>query len=61
MDVDPKGALLEPDIPQNDKTAVTESQRRGPAFYGALALVGFLVLLIVLYNVPGIRASSGIG
>jgi heat shock protein HslJ len=59
MDVDHKGALLEPEIPEKDKTGVTESQTRGPAFYGALALVGFLVLLIVWYNVPGIRASSG--
>jgi heat shock protein HslJ len=32
----------------------------GLAFYGALALVGILVFLIVFVNVPGIRASSGI-
>jgi heat shock protein HslJ len=57
--MDPEGALPEPEIPEKDKTAVTESQTKGPAFYGALALIGFLVLLIVLYNVPGIRASSG--
>lgn len=31
-----------------------------PAFYAALALVGVLVLLIVVMNVPGIRASAGI-
>jgi heat shock protein HslJ len=60
MDVDPMGDLQEPEIPDEDKAAITESQTRGPAFYGALALVGFLVLLIVFYNVPGIRASSGI-
>jgi heat shock protein HslJ len=56
---DPEGALLEPETRDEDKTAVTESQTRGPAFYGALALVGALVLLIVFFNVSGPRASSG--
>jgi heat shock protein HslJ len=56
---DPEGARLEPEVPAEDKTAVTESQTRGPAFYGALALVGVLVLLIVFFNVSGTRASSG--
>ena len=60
MTDDPEGALLEPETPDEDKPAVTESQTRGPAFYGALALVGALVLLIVFFNVSGIRASSGI-
>jgi len=56
---DPEGALLKPEAPDEEKTAVTESQTKGPAFYGALALVGALVLLIVFFNVSGTRASSG--
>jgi heat shock protein HslJ len=60
MAEDPERTLLEPEIPDEDKSGVTESQTRGPAFYGALALVGALVLLIVFFNVSGIRASSGI-
>lgn len=56
---DPEGARLEPEAPDKDKTAVTESQTKGPAFYGALALIGALVLLIVFFNISGARASSG--
>ena len=37
-----------------------QSQKMGIAIYGALALVGVLVFLIVFVNVPGIRASAGI-
>jgi len=59
MAEDPERTLLEPEIPDEDKSGVTESQTRGPAFYGALALVGALVLLIVFFNVSGIRESSG--
>jgi heat shock protein HslJ len=56
---DPDGGRLEPEAADEDKTAITESQARGPAFYGALALVGALVLLIVVFNLSGARASSG--
>jgi heat shock protein HslJ len=59
MAEDPEGTFLEPETADEDKTGVTESQTRGPAFYGALALVGVLVLLILFFNVSGIRASSG--
>jgi heat shock protein HslJ len=59
MAEDPEGILFESETPEGDKSGVTESQTRGPAFYGALALVGVLVLLIVFYNVQGTRASSG--
>jgi heat shock protein HslJ len=59
MDEDPEGTLVEPETSDEDKSGVTESQTRGPAFYGALVLVGVLVLLIVFFNVSGIRESSG--
>jgi heat shock protein HslJ len=59
MTDDPEGALLDPDTYDQDRTTVTQPQTMGPAFYGALALVGVLVLLIVFFNVSGIRASAG--
>jgi heat shock protein HslJ len=34
-------------------------QKMGPAFYGALALVGFLVLMVVFLNYPAAKASAG--
>jgi heat shock protein HslJ len=60
MTDDPDGAFPDPGEPEQDTAAVTQSQKMGPAFYGALALVGVLVFLIVFLNVPGIRASAGI-
>jgi heat shock protein HslJ len=59
MTDDPEGALLDPDTTEQDKTTTTQPQKMGLAFYGALALVGVLVFLIVFVNVPGIRASAG--
>jgi len=59
MTDDPEGALLDPETAEQDKTTVTQPQKMGLAFYGALALVGVLVFLIVFMNVPGIRASAG--
>jgi heat shock protein HslJ len=59
MSDDPEGTLLDPETAEQDKTGITQPQTMGPAFYGALALVGVLVLLIVFFNVPGIRASTG--
>jgi heat shock protein HslJ len=59
MTDDPVGALLDPETTEQDKTTTTQPQKMGLAFYGALALVGVLVFLIVFVNVPGIRASAG--
>jgi heat shock protein HslJ len=59
MSDDPEGTLPDPGTAEQDKTGITQPQTLGPAFYGALALVGVLVLLIVFFNVPGIRASTG--
>ena len=53
-------ARLDSVDPEHDKNTVTQTQKMGPAFYGALALVGVLVFLIVFMNVPGTRASAGI-
>jgi len=58
MNDDPVGAPLDPETTE-DKPAVTQPQKMGLAFYGALALIGVLVFLIVFVNVPGIRASAG--
>jgi heat shock protein HslJ len=46
--------------PPTDDASQKSPQKMGLAFYSALALVGVLVLLIVVMNVPGIRASAGI-
>jgi len=59
MTDDPLGAPLDPETTEQDKPAVTQPQKMGLAFYGALALIGLLVFLIVFVNVPGIRASAG--
>ena len=59
MTDDPEGALLDPESTEQDKATVTQPQKMGLAFYGALALIGLLVFLIVFVNVPGIRASAG--
>jgi len=59
MTDDPLGAPLDPETTEQDKPAVTQPQKMGLAFYGALALIGVLVFLIVFVNVPGIRASAG--
>ena len=59
MTDDPLGAPLDPKTTEQDKPAVTQPQKMGLAFYGALALIGLLVFLIVFVNVPGIRASAG--
>ncbi|HUT37995.1 MAG TPA: META domain-containing protein [Methanoregula sp.] len=53
-------ASLDPEIPQTDDASEKPPEKMDPAFYAALALVGILVLLIVVINVPGIRASAGI-
>ena len=60
MSDDPKGSLLDPGTTEQDKTGITQPQKMGLAFFGALALIGVLVFLIVFVNVPGIRASAGI-
>jgi len=59
MTEDPDEALLDPETPEQDKITAIQPQKMGLAFYGALALVGILILLIVSMNVPGIRASAG--
>jgi len=59
MSDDPEGTLPDPGTAEQDKTGITQPQKMGPAFYGALALVGVLVLLIVFFNVHGIRVSTG--
>ena len=59
MTDDPEGALLDPVTTEQDKAIATQPQKMSIAFYGALALVGVLVLFIVFMNVPGIRASAG--
>ena len=60
MTDDPEGARSDSENPEHDTNTVTQPQKMGPAFYGALALVGVLVFLIVFVNVPGTRASAGI-
>ena len=60
MTDDPEGALLDPVTTEQDYAPATQPQKMGLAFYGALALIGVLVFLIVFVNVPGIRASAGI-
>jgi heat shock protein HslJ len=59
MTDDPEGALLDPVTTEQDYAPATQPQKMGLAFYGALALIGVLVFLIVFVNVPGIRASAG--
>jgi len=59
MTDDPEGAHLETGITEQDKATATQPQKMGLAFYGALALVSMLVIIIVFINVPGIRASAG--
>ena len=57
---DPEGTRSDSENPEHDTNTVTRPQKMGPAFYGALALVGVLVFLIVFVNIPGTRASAGI-
>ena len=60
MTDEPGGTLLDTVNPEQENAPVMQSQKMGIAFYGAFALVGILVFLIVFVNVPGIRASAGI-
>ena len=60
MTDDPEGSPADPGIPEHDNTTQNPPEKMGPAFWGALALVGMLVLLIVFINIPGIRASAGV-
>jgi heat shock protein HslJ len=43
-----------------DSTATQKPQPIGLAFSIALALVGLLALLIIVVNIPGIKASAGV-
>ena len=45
----------EEEIPEPEKP----EEKMGPGFYLVLALVGFLVIFILVVNVPGIHASAG--
>lgn len=45
---------------ETDSTAPPQPQPLGLKFMVALALVGLLVFLIILVNLPGIRASAGV-
>lgn len=54
------GDSLNPGKPQTNAASIKPPQKMDPAFYATLALVGVLILLIVVMNVPGIRASDGI-
>lgn len=51
---------LDPDMPPHDDAPTKPPQKMEPAFYAALALIGVLVLLIVIMNISGTRASAGI-
>jgi heat shock protein HslJ len=53
-------ASYDEDHSEADSTAILPPQPLGLKFYLALALVGLLVLLIIVVNIPGIRASAGI-
>jgi heat shock protein HslJ len=53
-------SALDLNKPPTDDVSLKFPQKMGLAFYSALALVGVLVLLIVVMNVPGIRASAGV-
>jgi heat shock protein HslJ len=67
---DPEKVTVEPEIAERenpeqedldqDYAPVTQSQKMGLAFFGALALIGILVFLIVFVNVPGFRASASV-
>jgi heat shock protein HslJ len=56
----PVEVAWDPEKSQPDNASTNPPQKMDPAFYAALVLVGVLVLLIVVMNVPGIRASAGI-
>lgn len=58
MTDDPEGSPADPGIPEHDNTPPTPPEKMGSAFWGALALIGILVFLIVFINIPGIRASA---
>jgi heat shock protein HslJ len=60
MTDDAIGTSLDPGKQQPEDSSIKPPQKMDPAFYAALSLVGVLVLLIVIMNVPGIRASAGI-
>jgi len=63
MAVDPEQAPLDPDHPEPGNpdpedldpaySPATQSQKMGLTFFGALALIGILVFLIVFVNAPG--------
>jgi heat shock protein HslJ len=67
----PNGVLIlmaaEPDLPPEPDTLIEEQEddvekaeeKMGRGFYLALGLVVLLVVLILVLNVPGIRASAG--
>jgi heat shock protein HslJ len=56
---DAREVSLDPEKPRTDDSSIKPPQKMSLAFYAALALVGVLVILIVVMNVPGIRASTG--
>jgi heat shock protein HslJ len=60
MPEDPEEVLLDPGTPDQDFSPATQSQKMGLTFYGALVLIGILVVLIVFMNVPGSRASANV-
>jgi heat shock protein HslJ len=70
MTDDPEKVTVEPEIAERenpeqedldqDYAPVTQSQKMGLAFFGALALIGILVFLIVFVSVPGFRASASV-
>jgi heat shock protein HslJ len=62
---DPGKDPLEPENPEQKDldpayAPATQSQKMGLTFYGALALIGILVVLIVFMNVQGSRASANV-
>jgi heat shock protein HslJ len=58
---DDPGMLPEPDAASSGEEdgPVGPPEKMNLAFYGALALIGFLVILVVFLNYPGARASAG--
>jgi|GEM_PF-5348435 len=42
-----------------DDGAKKPEEKMTPAFYLTLGLIGVLVLLIIIFNIPGTKASAG--
>ena len=60
MNDDLKDTVPDTDHDGTDNPSEARPQPLSPSFLIALALVGFLTLLIIFVNIPGIRESAGV-